>query len=778
MSKAKWNLDDIEIPSIEIIQISLLPQARDTSQYANNLRLLLLSHSIAYNGTPAFYLESPPGYSAYQTGNSVVIVFDFNHSFDNYQIDTQTFESHKWTWIATSELTNEFLDNFQRALALRSLYQFKKYNPLYFTTFIIVPGTEMLSDPFIYQKVPVRCGNVLRFRVIIQGSLDMLLNYTMPVQPGNYILLPPYEHLFSVVSSNSTSMTILYVDKTQPRKTIIPSQQPYVLIAKPNVSLSNYFSNVVSNRSDLNESIRHFPPVDFMNYTKEDIESYFSSRFVDDSEEQGVESRFEFAEPKGTEILYEQITNKEEREVISSIVGDDPQFPSHRCHLTLILASFLSFFRFDFGFSKVKPPTNGQILGSYSFINYERLGIPNILINNHGKLDDVPADRVIEQWEENRYLPISGEKSAHFVVFCQKSMNEKAVESFFNQFCHIYSLLGFGLLSPFPRFDAFYYTPTEDIASEIDRFFKSQPLSEFQEHPILTFIVSNPIYDSSFMPRTIINYVRPWSITSASEDEMKTLAFVVYSRIRLFSPTPFGMIDIGTHDTATLFFGFRYQPPFLLRRNGNEMTLHIAYDPQTNLTAWMDDVGSVLHVLKLNSLSKVKELVQDAVSANQIDDAKVTLSILAEGITSELNQSIQYDFRFDFPNYKLFSVYPSPTVQIIIDEAFDDDAAIFANVEQAWEGEFLQPLSSVYVVSHCQPAYHVSLYTKDAWKSPESDILDYVRKMSHLSWLSVKPGSEKRTISYPPHICALLRKSCKETLVVNRFEFLPSTERI
>ena len=777
MNQARWNLDVFEVPSIEITQISVIPHGED-SQFSNNLRLLILSHSISYHGTPCFYLSTPPTYSKYQTGTSVVIVFDFSHSFDSYNIDTSFYETHKWTWIATSDFSNEIMDHLQRALALRSLYEFQRYNPIYFTTFIIIPGTEMLSEPFIYQKVPVRCQNVIRFRVVIQGSLDVILNYDMPVHPGNYILLPPYENVFSVVSSNSSSMTIMYVDKTLPRKTITPAQNPFVLITKPNISLSNYFSNDNADKFDSAENIRHFPPVDFMNYTTEDIESYFSSRFVEEVEDDLVESHYEFSNPTGTEILFEQIRDSHERDIINKFIGDEPQFPSHRCHLSLILASFLSFFRFDFGFSSVTPPTNGQFLGSYSMKSYEHLGIPQIVVNKHGTVEEVSADKVIELWEENRYLPISGQKSAHFVVFCKESMDEKAVELFFNQFCHIYSLLGFGILSPFPRNKAFYYVPTDEIPSEIDLFFKNQPLSEFQEFPILTFIVANPIYDTSFKPFSIINYVRPWSITSASEEEMKTLAFVIYSRIRVFSPSPFGMIDIAPHKwTAAIFFGFRYKPPFLLNRNGKGMTLHIAYDPETKFSAWVDEIGSILHVLKAD-IQYIKEMVKDTINNNKVSDVKLTITILAEGITKETKEMLLNDFSNDYSNFMILSVHPSPTIQAIFTEQFDDDVVIFSPLEQAWEGEFLQPLSSCYVASHYQPPYQIALYSCNSLQSPESSLMDYAKTMSHLSWLSVKPGSERRTISYPPHISALLRKCCKETLIVNRFEFLPSTERI
>lgn len=776
--QAKWNLDLFEVPSIEITQISILPQVRDNSQYSNNLRLLILSHSIAFHGTPAFYLENPPSYSQFQIGVSVVMVFDFNHSFNHFQLDKETFEVRKWTWIAASQFSDELMSNFQRALALRSLYEFKEYNPLYFTTFIIIPGTEMLSEPFIYQKIPLRCGNVIRFRVLIQGSLKILLDYRMPVSSGNYILLPPYEHLFSVVASSQSSMTILYVDRTV--RTIDPSQQPFALITRPNVSLSKYFSTDFSTKTETIESICHFPPVDFMNYGTDDIENFFSLRFINENENDDQNTYFDFDEPTGNELLNEQIRDQKERKIINSFIGQEPQFPSHRCRLTLIHASFLSFFRFDFGFSKVNPPINGRKLGTYSIIQYERLGIPNILVNCHGKLADVPADKIIDEWEEKRYLPISGSKSAHFVVFCQDNINKQAVKTFFDQFCHIYLLLGFGDLSPFPRFDAFYYSPSEGIASEIERFFSSQELSQFQEYHILTFIVSNPIYDPSFMPRSIITYVRPWSITSASENEMKTLAFVVYSRIRLFSPSPYGKINLSHHETAIFFFGFRYQPPFILRRNGNQqsITLHIAYEPKNETTAWMDDIGSVLHVLFSTSIKKIRELVHDAVIAYKVSEVNVAITILAEGITKELHQKIQNEFGNEFSNFSLFAVHPTPALQVVFNEQFDDDAVIHENPEQMWEGEYLPPLASCYVVSHNQPPYHISSYTPNSWKSPESIILEYAKSMSHLSWLSVKPGSEKRTISYPPHICALLRKTQMETLVVNQFEFLPSTEKI
>jgi hypothetical protein len=126
----------------------------------------------------------------------------------------------------------------------------------------------------------------------------------------------------------------------------------------------------------------------------------------------------------------------------------------------------------------------------------------------------------------------------------------------------------------------------------------------------------------------------------------------------------------------------------------------------------------------------------------------------------------------------LFAVCPAPAVQVVFKEAFDDDALIFTKREQCWQGEFVEPVASGFVVSQHHPAYLCSLYVCHENEKPRVVLRDYVQNMSDLSWLSVKPGSEKRTIAYPPHICALLRKNHEDTLVVSRFEFLPSSEVI
>jgi hypothetical protein len=133
------------------------------------------------------------------------------------------------------------------------------------------------------------------------------------------------------------------------------------------------------------------------------------------------------------------------------------------------------------------------------------------------------------------------------------------------------------------------------------------------------------------------------------------------------------MIDVAKFETAVLFFGFRYQPTYLLRRSGEKMKMHIGWDPENVLTAWMYDIGSVLHVMNLVEF---------------LNEVKLTFTILGEGIAAELFVEIQERLGRNVKRTEVFAVCPAPTVQVVFKDDFDDDAVIFNQREQCWEGEF------------------------------------------------------------------------------------------
>jgi hypothetical protein len=305
-------------------------------------------------------------------------------------------------------------------------------------------------------------------------------------------------------------------------------------------------------------------------------------------------------------------------------------------------------------------------------------------------------------------------------------------------------------------------------------------LSEYQQYPILAFIVGPLIFDVEFTPHSIISYVRPESVSTAGVDEIKTFAFIVYSRIRVFTPGPFGMVNASRSDSAALFFGFRYQPPFVLRRwSSEEVTLHIAWDCRQEASAWIDDSGSALHFFPRTPLAKLAELMTDALRFLSSVRVRFTVAVIGSGISRELLASLRS--AFGGLEVIILAVNPEPAVQVIFRDVFDDDAVIFSDSEQCREGDekICEPgEATCYVVARSLLAYSASVYMRSSAEEAKEVLLDFAKQMSHLSWLSVKPGSELRTISIPPHVVALLRKLASPCSMLSQYEFLPSIERI
>jgi hypothetical protein len=328
-------------------------------------------------------------------------------------------------------------------------------------------------------------------------------------------------------------------------------------------------------------------------------------------------------------------------------------------------------------------------------------------------------------------------------------------------------MFGFGKLSPTKYHQSDWYEPVEAIYIKVDEFFRSQPETQFRESPLLCFIIAPRTYDPAFDPPALITWIAPQTVTAATHTDLRTIAFVLYSRIRIFTPPA---------TECDLFYGFRYQPPFLLRRSGDVMRIHIAWDPLTHMTAWIDDIGSVLAVRPGVEIVNLRRIVSELKDQFADIDIEVTLSVLGEGITEEQFGFLENRVSVENERMSVYAISPAPAVQVCFGQEFEDDALLIEKREQIWEGEFRQPLATGFVISKKKPAWMCSLYESESRESPPTVLFDFVKEMSSLSWLSVKPGAEKRTVSYPPHIAALLSQNGTDTRIVGRFEFLPSSE--
>lgn len=790
MSAVEWNLESLDAPAVRVFELRYSGEILSDVEFASDRRLLVLSHKIACAGIPALWVSKRPSFIEGVWNRPVVIVFDLNEKFGTLRMP-KYIELTQVVYAIDKPFSVEFYDQIQRAICLASYYELRALKPLYFTSFLLIPGSESKSEPFLYQKVPIRRNRKLCIRTMTKGSLDFVLGCPLPVPEGSFVLISPYEHPFCVLSCSleTKEMSLLSVEK---EVIIIDcTETQIVLITRPPVQMASFYKIEQEAGEYENWKLCKFKTKEWYEFPQADIDNFIASRFAEDysmsadKRDPGVISVLEYPEISVEQILSQLVENATERKAIFRCLGPNGTFPSKRFELHIRAASFLSFFRFDFGFSDVKPPYHAQSLIHGSICSYEKLGIPGVLVGCDGSVINVPAVNVIDEWVERRYQPISGPKSGHYIVVSTPDVPIGHSKLFFQQLSHIYTLHEFGTLKPFPRFEAFYSIPLANMSTFIMNFYKDQMLSEFQQFPCLTFIVGPPIYDPGFRPCSILSYVRPESIQTAGSDEISAFAFVVYSRIRNFSPTPFGMIQLAPPslgDAGSLFFGYRYQPPFVLpRKSQNRVTIHVAWDQAQNMSAWMDDIGSVLQFIPNTPLEKIAQTMQNCMSIMDGHDVRFTISVLAEGLSRSLLEQIELSLGPFLGSTTIFAVSPEPTVQVLFREDFQDDAVIFSDAEQfrgSAFGEFAPPFATCYVVAHTLPAYSVSVYTRLSLTTPENTCLEYVKQMSHLSWLSVKPGSRSRTISYPPHICALIRKNSASTTLLSRYEFLPSTEII
>jgi len=794
MKTGKWNLIDQTYAEIRVYCIYCRLTDFEMENHHNDVKLLLLSHQFSYREIPTHFSRKFPSYISSSNSQTSIIVFDVFSKFQISDIpDWASFDEYFWD--GSAYFSNEIVNHFRRAMVLFLNYKFVGFKPLYFSAYILVTDYDEYSEPFILTYVPILKSGQICLRVIIQSSLNFIIQRIFPPKIGTYVLIPPYEHPFIVVDSENDIVSLKYIDHT--RKEINWSKCVHVSMVSPNLSIRKHFiENATSSlhmakqlKNDINMTKKpfyHFATKNYLEFPPENIEMFLNSKkefnnsFNDRSAEQ---KNYEIGFPEMTpiQIAHELISDFQERDLILEQISINGLFPSQRCSPRFFIASFLSFFRFDFGFCSSSPPKVISNLPSFTSMKYEHLGIPQVVVNKDGAEVLIDASQIIQQWEDKVIQPICGTKNAHFVVFFDSAFKESQISTFFSMLSHNYSLLGFGKLIPYPKANPYISVLENIVPDTINSFFKEHSLSEFQQDPLLSFIVGQPIYDSGFLPHTILSYIRPKMVSKATEMDFKTLSFVVYSRIRLFVPRPYGMINISTNESASIFFGFRYQPPFLLKRNHDHISIHVSWDMKTDLTAWLDDIGSILHVLPVQSLSRIFELMKNAQDFLKGIDIRFTLSVLSEGISKQTYDQIMYEARLIKEKLTLFTIFPTSSIQCVLSEQCDDDIIVFDTMEQTYELErhnYMKPEESCYVLSKHKPSYTVSLYTGDAWTNSRNILTDQVRGWSHLSWLSVKPGSEKRTISYPPHIAALLRKCHPETDIMCKFEFLPQNERI
>lgn len=409
---------------------------------------------------------------------------------------------------------------------------------------------------------------------------------------------------------------------------------------------------------------------------------------------------------------------------------------------------------------------------------------------------------------------------------------------------------------------------SESMKRAVFTFLSSEALLQFQDFPIVAFIIGGPschfftlendkavsssmnFMDNDQCPHIHTVYISPEMIINATEEKIKELAFIVYGGIRTYKQGPIGNIEFilkqklltqkAQHQIQQLqsqqgpnqeiqiqqlkkrikytdffyklFFGYRYQPPFILKQlsdslytfnidlnTNNGINLNVAWDRFSGVAVWTNDAGDLLHSVDAQAFNDILFMITSLRSFNSNLIKKISISLLEE----YLGQSFCEKFIQYLPaDVDLFTIYHAPMVKARFSDTYKGDIAIFeesevkngiskiplkklnemqnnpaaaaANPNNINNITFVfdppaNPEATCYVLSQLHPAYKVSIYKGGG----QERLLQFVKTMSHLSWLSVKPGCENRSSSYPPHINALIQQNKSNCTRISQFEFLP-----
>ncbi|OHS93171.1 hypothetical protein TRFO_11982 [Tritrichomonas foetus] len=792
MNVVEWNLDSRGFHTVTTSIIRYIPDTTDLTDSQPNLRLLVLSHQLAQQGTPAFFIDKLPKY----IGNLIddnnqpfVIVFDFYSQFGNFnlpyffQFDTIEIEF-------SSVFTNELTDHITRAITLLLYYKFHNLSPCYHSSFLLFPSSETWFEPFILRYVPVLIKGNVHFRTYLIGNLNVHVDSQSHFNENTYVLIPPYEHPFCIQSSTPTQITAKYSDN----QTILTFQRNDIRITQllnPSPTLINIFNPsppIVQGANFGNEhehKFCQFKNLPSFNFPEPAINDFFEDKVNKEYEKLLQENKIQNSSledkpPSLDTILTEQISNYAIRDLISNCISSLCTFPSKRLNLKLETAKFISHYEITYGLTKNSPPVFTNSFLSKQTTRFFPLGIPQVVVLKSNLFIETPANKVIEKWIPENYKPPIGTKNANFVVFSACSLKENVIKQFVHYFAHVYSSLGFGKLTQFRKESAFILTNSNELITRITSFLNAYKLTQFQVYPIIFFIITEKEFDFTFQPHIHQIHITPSQVAKFNVDSIQRLAFLTYSRIRVETPNPTNIIHESLSVTKLpfnpedMFFKFRYQHPFCLKRiSKNTLHIHACWDPISTISVWSDDIGSVFHVEKLSHihyLGSVYSYLKD--SFNDIHVC-CSIGILMNGLPNGLIAPFR-----NLTDFNLYSIMPAPHVQVT-NLNTDEDVFIASDYEQTYEPikDLVPPQSCGYVVSKRFPAYFLALYYT-SFPNPDEYLVTIAKGLSSLSWLTVRPGSEKRQIAYPPTMNLLLQKIPSTAMYTNMFEFLPCIEPI
>lgn len=731
MNKILWNISIFENQNIKIYKVKLRESIKITELDSIKKRFLVFSHFCALNGIPSYFLDDPNSYSSNEYDiHPISIIFDIDERFPSMSVPV---------WCECKEdfllnnLTSYTLDLFQKSLTLFYLYRFSDLNPLYFTTFLLFPNDVTSSSTFFLKHVPVVHQNKIGIRTIVQNDASIIVN-PITVRTDDFILIPPFENPL-LVGIKTDKYIIVNSENGKSFEIDLDSTVNICKITK--TSKNSYVNKFVSQKAPFQIDLK---AVQSLNMTEEEFND-FKISLGRNCKENNTKNLVEIERSPISldSIIEEQIENIREREEVSRNIKNFVLLDEKVEGIFLYMCNF-SLFDFYYGVFSTIIPNNMLPYIDSNEICYESIDIPELILFKNGSMTSVIGDCVFKNWVDELYSPYFGQKNARVLVCCDTHVDMNLMRIFISDLSDQYSLHFLGELK----------------LVDIVRDTSFVNLNIIKANYII--FISDEGRNLSFNTPYIC--IKPCWLCRNCSLFKQGLAFIIYCHI--FTDNRYKG-DNSNRINALVMSGM-YQPPFIIQTVNERLSLHICINFKKKV-AFITD--SSVRLLKSIELGKLSRYMSD-ISSSIFHDAIVeSVTVFKKHITNDQYFDLLSNncFRPDTP---ILTVHPLSSVQ---SNLRDHDGIIMRSEFTSGYSNnhtFKTPTASCIVVGCNLYSYNLSIYNNDELK-----LKNIARTFSHMSWASIKPGMEKRSTSYPPHIfqCIDFSKSFDELI---HFNFLPS----
>ena len=819
-----WNFRDNFYQKINIFFITARRYQSPHPPGEDEMRLLVLTHKIASQEIPSYFLGNPPSFIRSMPSQPVITVFDINNNFSEDLIPEWAIIQPS-EWDVQNDTTQIHLDLFQRALNLQLFYKFIDKEPAYFPTFIIIPLAQPYEQPQAIKVFPLIKDNGIIIRSCVENFSSLSLG---PRKPANdsFILIPPYEIPYKVINALVTKITA--TSPNGQKKVIDSLTNTYFIISEPSKMLQSLFTSRPSGHSissfrmkssfssrPLDKDIIRIKPINLQTTTTDMSLSFFAEKF---SKKSAIpESKNETDECE-KDVLVDPPLNFEDK--INEVIFDNDK-------LKKIIAWSIGAYTMtaetisSFGNIEDSPVVSPQLMETFcddfNSFSYTETPIlagyfssdtsayiiqnPSIEVNVEGKNQEQSISTLVD-WEKFKFMPLYLPKDGEYIVFFEKGVKKDAVIDYFQQLTHSYSQLGFGKMIKFNQsYPPFVETEVGQSRNRADNFYQEHQAEFNRVNHLIIYIITNNVTQHNVYQNRLkygLRVLSPGKINYSTDEDFKEEAFKLYSMIRCQQNGPQNQFSSKSNPPLILnnfFFGHRYQHPFIIFRKEDIVNIHIFLNPENDHIVICDQVGTALQKLKVpDPIQTLKKIMQELSRlCGYTIQINFMLTYFAEFVDEYLfNKALELQTDFK-QNFYLFNLYPSPYVQCNITDEYQNDFYIESSPEYshlpksvsnpAERGikagvkpslgnlKIVHPVRNGFVLTHEHQHYQIGLLSCPAISDPASAMESYRNQMVGLSWLTARPNYPKRAYSLPPPIAMLISECDHQSCLYSRFVF-------